>query len=205
MDKLESTQVGGTHYQGYDYQPIELIEDLKLNFTEGCILKYAIRFRDKGGKDDLLKALNYVKREMIKYLNTPKEERQEAKEINPLAIANIVCFTAQDRVIGEDKDFILNVAKYLHAGLMTKVGQVIMDKIKELYLNEDGLPKKTLPSAPVEQLKQIKEAADHVLSEVQKREDEAKGNGFLEVAIANNENCSDMKLMLQIIRDTITL
>lgn len=205
MDKLNSTQVGGTQYQGYDYQPIELIEDLKLNFTEGCILKYAIRFRDKGGKDDLLKALNYVKRELIKYLNTPKEERQEAKEINPLAIANIVCFTAQDRVIGEDKDFILNVAKYLHAGMMTKVGQVIMDKIKELYLNEDGMPKKTLPSAPAEQLKQIKEAADHVLSEVQKREDEAKGNGFLEAAIANSENCSDMKLMLQIIRDTITL
>ena len=80
-----------------------------------------------------------------------------------------------------------------------------MDKIKELYLNEDGMTKKTLPSAPVEQLKQIKEAAEHVLSEVQKREDESKGNGFLEVAIANSENCSDMKLMLEIIRDTIKL
>lgn len=204
MDKQKSTQVGGTHYQGYDYQPIELIEDLKLNFTEGCILKYAIRFRDKGGKDDLLKALDYVKRELIKYLDTPEEERK-VKKVNPEAIANIVFFAIQDRVKDEDKDFIINVAKYLHAGMMTKVGEVIMDKTKELYLNEDGMPKKTLPSAPVEQLKQIKEATDHVLSEVQKREDEAKGNGFLEVIIANNENCSDMKLMLQIIRDTITL
>lgn len=204
MDKLKPTQVGGTHYQGYDYQHIELIEDLKLNFNEGCILKYAIRFRDKGGKDDLIKVLDYVKRELIEYLDTPEEERK-VRKVDPEAIANIVCFTAQDRVIGEDKHFILNVAKSLHAGLMTKVGQVIIDKIKELYLNEDGLPQKTLPSAPVEQLKQIKEAADHVLSEVQKREDEAKDNGFLEVAIANSENCSDMKLMLQIIRDTITL
>lgn len=204
MDKLNSTQVGGTHYQGYDYQPIELIEDLKLNFTEGCILKYAIRFRDKGGKDDLLKALDYVKRELIKYLDTPEEERK-VKKVDPEAIANIVFFAIQDRVKDEDKDFIINVAKYLHAGMMTKVGEVIMDKVKELYTNEDGMPKKTLPSAPVEQLKQIKEAADHVLSEVQKREDEAKGNGFLEAAIANSENCSDMKLMLQIIRDTITL
>lgn len=204
MDKLNSTQVGDTHYQGYDYQPIELIEDLKLNFTEGCILKYAICFRDKGGKDDLLKALDYVKRELIKYLDTPEEERK-VKKVDPEAIANIVFFAIQDRVKDEDKDFIINVAKYLHAGMMTKVGEVIMDKIKELYLNEDSMPKKTLPSAPVEQLKQIKEAADHVLSEVQKREDEAKGNGFLEVVIANNENCSDMKFMLQIIRDTITL
>lgn len=204
MDKLKPTQVGDTHYQGYDYQPIELIEDLKMNFTEGCILKYAIRFRDKGGKDDLLKALDYVKRELIKYLDTPEEERK-VKKVDPEAIANIVFFAIQDRVKDEDKDFIINVARYLHAGMMTKVGEVIMDKVKELYLNEDGLPKKTLPSAPVEQLKQIKEAADHVLSEVQKREDEATGNGFLEVVIANNENCSDMKLMLQIIRDTITL
>lgn len=204
MDKLSSTQVGGTHYQGYDYQPIELIEDLKLNFTEGCILKYAIRFRDKGGKDDLLKALDYVKRELVNYLDTPEEERK-VKKVDPEAIANIVFFAIQDRVKDEDKDFIINVAKYLHAGMMTKVGEVIMDKIKELCLNKDGMPKKTLPSAPAEQLKQIKEAADHVLSEVQKREDEAKGNGFLEAAIANSENCSDMKLMLQIIRDTITL
>lgn len=75
MDKLKSTQVGGTHYQGYDYQPIELIEDLKLNFTEGCILKYAIRFRDKGGKEDLLKALDYVRRELEKLLEIPEEKR----------------------------------------------------------------------------------------------------------------------------------
>lgn len=204
MDKLKSTQVGGTHYQGYDYQPLDLIENLNLSFAEGCILKYVIRFRDKGGKDDLLKALDYVKRELVKYLDTPEEKRQ-VKKVDPEAIANIVFFAIQDRVKDEDKDFIINVAKYLHAGMMTKVGEVIMDKTKELYLNEDGMPKKTLPSAPVEQLKQIKEAADHVLSEVQKREDESKGNGFLEAAIANSENCSDMKLMLEIIRDTITL
>lgn len=156
MDKLEPTQVGGTHYQGYDYQPIELIEDLKLNFTEGCILKYAIRFRDKGGKEDLLKALDYVKRELIKYLDTPEEERK-VKKVDQETIANIVFFAIQDRVKDEDKDFIINVAKYLHAGMMTKVGEVIMDKTKELYLNEYGTHKKTLPSAPVEQLKQIKD------------------------------------------------
>jgi hypothetical protein len=203
MDKLNLTQVGGTHYQGYDYQPIELIEDLKLNFTEGCILKYAIRFRDKGGKDDLLKALDYVKRELIKYLDTPEEERK-VKKVDPEAIANIVFFAIQDRVKDEDKDFIINVAKYLHAGMMTKVGEVIMDKIKELYLNEDGMPKETLPSAPVEQLKQIKEAAEHVLKEVEEREESPKDN-FIDQVRAEHEGYMDMKLMLQIIRDTITL
>ena len=200
MDKAKSTQVGGTHYQGYDYQPIELIEDLKLNFTEGCILKYAIRFRNKGGKDDLLKALDYVKRELIKSL----EQKPEKKEIDRKAIGFIVTFVSQDRINSEDRDFILDVAKYLHAGMMTKVCEVIMDKIKELYLNEDGIPKKTLPSAPVEQLKQIKEAAEHVLKEVKEREESPKDN-FIDQVRAEHEGYMDMKLMLQIIRDTITL
>lgn len=203
MDKLNSTQVGGTHYQGYDYQPIELIEDLKLNFTEGCILKYAIRFRDKGGKDDLLKALDYVKRELIKYLDTPEEERK-VKKVDPEAIANIVFFATQDRVKDEDKDFIINVAKYLHAGMMTKVAETIMNKIKELYLNENGEPKCSTPSAPVEQLKNIKEAVEHVLNEVKELEDSPKHNCIDRVR-DEHEGYMNMKLMLQIIKDTIRL
>lgn len=200
MDKLEPTQVGGTHYQRYEYQPIELIEDLKLNFTEGCILKYAIRFRDKGGKEDLLKALDYVKRELIKLL----EQKPEKKKIDRKAIGFIVTFASQDRINSEDRDFTLDVAKYLHAGMMTKVGQVIMDKIKELYLNEDGMSKKTLPSAPVEQLKQIKEATEHVLKEVKEREESPKNN-FIDQVRAEHEGYMDMKLMLQVIRDSIKL
>ena len=35
MDKLESIQVGGEHYKGYDYQPLDLIENLNLSFAEG--------------------------------------------------------------------------------------------------------------------------------------------------------------------------
>ena len=87
---------------------------------------------------------------------------------------------------------------------MIKVADAIMAMIKSIY-GKELEDKPAIPKDLKEWLKQIKEAADHVLSEVQKREDEAKGNGFLEVVIANNENCSDMKLMLQIIRDTITL
>lgn len=201
MEKAEYK--GEAHYKGYDYQPLDLIENLNLSFAEGCILKYVIRFRDKGGKDDLFKALDYVRRELVKYLDTPEEERQ-VKKVDPEAIANIVYFTIQDRVKDEDKDFIINVAKYLHAGMMTKAGEVIMDKIKELYINEDGMPKETLPSAPVEQLKQIKEAADHVLSEIKEREESPKDH-FIDQVRAEHEGYMDMKLMLQIIRDTITL
>lgn len=192
-------QVGGDHYQGYDYQPLELIEDLGLSFAEGNILKYAIRFRDKGGKEDLLKALDYAKRELLK----PLEQEPEKRKVDRKAIGFIVTFVSQDRINREDRDFILDVAKYLHAGMMTKVAEVIMGKIERLYIDKDGMPKKTLPSATVEQLKQIKEAADHVLKEVRAREESQKDD-LIDRVQAEHESYMDMNLMLQIIRDTIT-
>lgn len=201
MDKLKSTQVGGTHYQGYDYQPIELIEDLKLNFTEGCILKYAIRFRDKGGKDDLLKALDCVKRELIKLL----KQKPEKKEIDRKAIDFIVTFVSQDRINSEDRDFILDVAKCLHAGLMTEVCDTILKKVKSTYLDENGEFKKEGPSDPKTQLEQVHEAVKYVLEEVDKRETETKDKDVLEQMKANAESYRDMKLMLEIFKDNIEL
>ena len=204
MDKLKSTQVGGTHYQGYDYQPIDLIEDLKLNFTEGCILKYAIRFRDKGGKEDLLKALDYVRRELEKLLEVPEEKRVK-KEIDCKSIGCIVAFTAQDRINSEDRDFILDVAKYLHAGLMTKVCDTILKKVESTYLDENGELKKEAQSDPKIQLKQVHEAVKYVLGEVDKRENETKDKGVLEQMQANAESYRDMKLILEIFKDNIEL
>ena len=203
MDKLEPTQVGGTHYQGYDYQPIELIEDLKLNFTEGCILKYAIRFRDKGGKEDLLKALDYIRREFEKLLRVPEEKRVK-KEIDRKAIGFIVTFTAQDRINDEDRDFILDVAKYLHAGMMNRVCEVIIDKLEKVYLSK-GDKESSMTSDYKTQLIQVKEAVDYVLTEVKKREDANKSGSVLKKMQANSENYRDMKLMLEVFRDNIKL
>ena len=203
MDKLKSTQVGGTHYQGYEYQPIELIEDLKLNFTEGCILKYAIRFRDKGGKEDLLKALDYVRRELEKLLEVPEEKRVK-KEIDRKAIGCILAFTAQDRINHEDRDFILDVAKYLHAGMMSRVCEVIIDKLEKVYLSK-GDKESSTTSDYKTQLMQIKEDVDYVLGKVNKREDANKDGSVLKEMQANSENYRDMKLMLEIFRDNIKL
>ena len=54
------------HYSPVDpekqVQPIDLIEAQGLDFTEGCIIKYICRYRRKGGRQDLLKALWYIQR-----------------------------------------------------------------------------------------------------------------------------------------------
>lgn len=53
--KSTDYQVSGDHYKKLKIQPIEYIMANQLPFPEGCIVKYATRWRDKGGIDDLRK------------------------------------------------------------------------------------------------------------------------------------------------------
>jgi len=54
--KLEK-QIGGSHYQSMAIQPIEYIVANRLEFPEGCVIKYVSRHADKNGKEDILKAI----------------------------------------------------------------------------------------------------------------------------------------------------
>ena len=52
-------QVGGSHYMSKGIQPIEYILANQLEFCEGNIVKYATRWKDKGGVEDLRKIKHY--------------------------------------------------------------------------------------------------------------------------------------------------
>ncbi len=54
------TQVGGDHYKKMLIQPAEFINKNKLLFAEGNAIKYIVRAKKKGGKEDLLKAKHYI-------------------------------------------------------------------------------------------------------------------------------------------------
>ena len=56
-----SYQVGGDHYKKYEYQPIEFFNDVRLDFNRANAIKYLARWNDKGGVEDLKKALQYLK------------------------------------------------------------------------------------------------------------------------------------------------
>ena len=56
-------QHGGSHYQKYKIQPSKFVVENELLYPEGCVIKYIIRHRDKGKKQDLLKAIHFI--EMI--------------------------------------------------------------------------------------------------------------------------------------------
>ncbi len=54
------TQVGGSHYADRMIQPIEFILENELGYCEGNVIKYVTRHRDKGGVEDLKKAIHYL-------------------------------------------------------------------------------------------------------------------------------------------------
>ena len=54
------TQIGGTHYKNFVIEPIEFIHKNGIGFCEGNAIKYLVRRREKGGKQDLLKAKHYI-------------------------------------------------------------------------------------------------------------------------------------------------
>ena len=53
-------QVGGSHYLEYKIQPTEFCQANKLPWCESNIIKYACRWRAKGGLQDLEKIKHYV-------------------------------------------------------------------------------------------------------------------------------------------------
>lgn len=55
-----STQVGGDHYKKLKIQPMEYSMANKLDACQHTAIKYVTRFRDKGGKQDLEKAVHAI-------------------------------------------------------------------------------------------------------------------------------------------------
>lgn len=53
-------QHGGTHYQSLKITPIEYAMANKLNACEFSVVKYISRHKEKNGKEDLLKAKDFI-------------------------------------------------------------------------------------------------------------------------------------------------
>ena len=61
--KVYSKQIGGSHYKKFKVQPSQFVIENELLYPEGCVIKYILRHRSKGKKEDLKKAIHFI--EMI--------------------------------------------------------------------------------------------------------------------------------------------
>lgn len=79
-------QVGGTHYKNMPIQPGEFIRKNNLGWYEGNAIKYICRHKQKGGIEDLHKAIHYLELAMREYPIVPlstKEENTNEKHMIP--------------------------------------------------------------------------------------------------------------------------
>lgn len=53
-------QIGGDHYKNYAVQPVEYAMLNNLNYCQANAIKYITRYKDKGGIEDLRKAIHNI-------------------------------------------------------------------------------------------------------------------------------------------------
>lgn len=71
-------QVGGRHYEKYNIEPIEAMKDwfskeAFCGYLRGNVIKYVVRYQDKGGVADLEKARWYLNRLITESDNRVKQ------------------------------------------------------------------------------------------------------------------------------------
>lgn len=78
MVKANDIQHGGDHYKKFgDLQPWDVILAWNLGYLEGTALKYIARWRDKGGVEDIKKAIHFLQ----KFVEVA-EEKQNVNKIS---------------------------------------------------------------------------------------------------------------------------
>ena len=60
VDSFLDRQIGGGHYKDLKIQPVQYIHANNIPFIEGSIIKYATRWREKGGIKDLEKIIHFT-------------------------------------------------------------------------------------------------------------------------------------------------
>ena len=66
-------QVGGTHYKEHKIQPFKFIQANNLDYLQGVVIKYIVRYKDKNGIEDLDKIIHYCELEKERIKNGSKQ------------------------------------------------------------------------------------------------------------------------------------
>lgn len=74
MAKALDVQIGGSHYKKYKIQPAEYCHVNRLGNLESYAVKYVTRWRDKGGLEDIRKAIHCLELLIELELKEQKDE-----------------------------------------------------------------------------------------------------------------------------------
>ena len=91
-------EIGGTHYEALKVQPIDLIMKCNLTFTQGNMVKYISRYKNKNGAEDIRKCIHYAQ------LATKYGDRGPAKPI-----AQVYLYCKANNLTVKQKGIILSI------------------------------------------------------------------------------------------------
>jgi len=77
--RANDKQIGGSHYKGEAIEHWDIVWAHDLDYFQGQITKYVMRWRDKGGIEDLMKAQHFLEKyiELAKTDMTPALDASE--------------------------------------------------------------------------------------------------------------------------------
>jgi len=116
-------QEGGDHYRTLAIQPVEFVMRNRWDFCAGCILKYLVRYRRKGGVSDLRKARHFV--ELRAAIRAEPIEGMPATSMRAFIGANRIPVPHDARALLALEDLIHGRTADVHGVLLSHIDDLI--------------------------------------------------------------------------------
>lgn len=84
-------QVGGNHYRKGELQHWDVVDRFGVPYLEGVGSKYPLRWREKGGVEDLRKTLHYIDKILESPADHPRWQRRFSLHTDLISAASALC------------------------------------------------------------------------------------------------------------------
>ena len=74
---MSKKQIGGSHYKSFVIEPWTFIQENQLNPFQANVIRYACRYKNKGGIQDLQKIIHYCEMEIDFMKKKAKQKERE--------------------------------------------------------------------------------------------------------------------------------
>ena len=129
-------QVGGTHYQTGGRQHWDEVDDYDVPYLEGAASKYPLRWRDKGGIEDLEKTISYIDKILA---SSPLHRRWRRRACGGLHAAAVrLC---RNHGAGNvESHVVMTLLDGFDPGQLTTARNMLSEYIEALRVEKPGTP-----------------------------------------------------------------
>jgi hypothetical protein len=131
-------QVGGSHYRKGELQHWDVVDKFGVPYLEGVGSKYPLRWREKGGVEDLEKTLHYIDKILESPEDHPRWRRSRQLTANLLRASNDLCDAHS--VGSVERRVVLSLLQGVSCDRLQNVRGELADYIAKVKCNSPGSP-----------------------------------------------------------------